>query len=73
MLVVDDDLRILTMTANARRWLEELTDGRTGLPESVRSVAARVRQFHDSDYRDERLARARVPAGLPAGGCPPRG
>jgi DNA-binding CsgD family transcriptional regulator len=60
MLIVDDDLRILTMTSNARRWLEELTDGRTWLPESVRSVVAGVRHLHDSEAPGEHLARARV-------------
>lgn len=60
MLVVDDDLNILTMTANAKRWLEELTDGYAGLPEAARSVVARVRQLHDSDAPEDRIPRARV-------------
>ena len=60
MLTVDDDLRILMMTPNAGRWLEELTNGSTGLPDSVRSVVASVRRLHDSDLPEERLARARV-------------
>jgi DNA-binding CsgD family transcriptional regulator len=68
MLIVDDDLKILTMTPNAERWLDELTDGFPSLPgadspwlpEAVRSVAARVRQLHDSDVPEDRMPRARV-------------
>jgi hypothetical protein len=42
VLIVDDDLKILTMTSNAERWLAELTDGCPGLPDAVRSVVAAV-------------------------------
>lgn len=60
MLVVDDDLKILTITSNAERWLEELTDGCPGLPDAVRSVVGYVRQLHDSDAPQDRIPRARV-------------
>jgi DNA-binding CsgD family transcriptional regulator len=60
MLIVDDDLKILTMTANAERWLDELTDGCPGLPDAVRSVVGKVRQLHDSDVLEDRTPRARV-------------
>jgi len=68
MLVVDDDLQIRTMTANAERWLDELTSGfprlpQAGspwLPEVVRSVVARARQLPDGDAPGDRMPRARV-------------
>ena len=60
MLVVDDDLRILSITANAERWLQELTDGWTGLPDAVRSVVGYVRQLHDGNTPEDRIPRARV-------------
>lgn len=68
MLIVDEDLQILTMTPNAERWLDELTDGFPRLPEAgsgwlpevVRSVIARARQLHGSDAPDDRMPRARV-------------
>jgi DNA-binding CsgD family transcriptional regulator len=60
MLIVDDDLKILTITTNAERWLEELTDSSPRLPDAVRSVVAYVRQLHDSDIPDDRIPRARV-------------
>ena len=60
MLVVDDDLRILSITSNAERWLQELTDGWTGLPDAVRSVVGYVRQLHDGDTPEDRIPRARV-------------
>ena len=60
MLVVDDDLKILTITANAERWLRELTDGCPGLPDAVRSVVGYVRQLHDSDAPEYNTPRARV-------------
>jgi DNA-binding CsgD family transcriptional regulator len=62
MLIVDDDLKILTITPNAERWLKELTDGAPGLPDAVRSVVAYVRQLHDGDIPDDRIPRARVRA-----------
>jgi DNA-binding CsgD family transcriptional regulator len=60
MLIVDDDLKILTITSNAERWLKELTDGAPGLPDAVRSVVAYVGQLHDGDIDDDRIPRARV-------------
>jgi DNA-binding CsgD family transcriptional regulator len=68
MLTVDEDLQILTMTPNAERWLDELTDGfpclpkvgSSWLPEVVRSVIARARQLHGSDTIEDRMPRARV-------------
>ena len=60
MLVVDDDLRVLTITSNAEHWLEELADGRPGLPEAVRSVVGYVGRLHDSDVPEDRIPRARV-------------
>ena len=60
MLIVDDDLRILTITSNAERWLQELDEGYPGLPEAVRSVIGYVRQFHDGDIPEDRMPRARV-------------
>jgi DNA-binding CsgD family transcriptional regulator len=68
MLIVDEDLQILTMTPNAERWLDELTDGfprlpeagSSWLPEVVRSVVARARQLHDGDALEDRMPRARV-------------
>lgn len=60
MLIVDDDLKILTMTSNAERWLEELTDGCPGLPDAVRSVVGYVRQLHGSSTPENRMPRARV-------------
>jgi len=60
MLIVDDDLKILTMTPNAERWLEELTDGCPGLPDAVRSVVGYVRQLHDGDTTENLMPRARV-------------
>jgi DNA-binding CsgD family transcriptional regulator len=68
MLIVDDDLQVLTMTANAESWLDELTDGfpwrpevgSSWLPEVVRSVIARARQLHGGDVPGDRMPRARV-------------
>jgi DNA-binding CsgD family transcriptional regulator len=60
MLLVDDDLTILTMTSNAEHWLAELTDGCPGLPDAVRSVVGAVRQLHDSETPEDRIPRARV-------------
>jgi DNA-binding CsgD family transcriptional regulator len=68
MLIVDEDLQILTMTPNAERWLNELADGfpwlpevgSSWLPEVVRSVIARARQLHGSDTPEDRMPRARV-------------
>jgi hypothetical protein len=68
MLIVDEDLQVLTMTPNAERWLNELTDGfpwlpevgSSWLPEAVRSVVARARQLHGSDSPEDLMPRARV-------------
>ena len=68
MLIVDEDLQILTMTLNAERWLDELTDGfprlpqagSSWLPEVVRSVIAHARQLHGSNTREDRTPCARV-------------
>jgi DNA-binding CsgD family transcriptional regulator len=68
MLIVGEDLQILTMTPNAERWLDELTDGfprqpqpgSPWLPEVVRSVIARARQLPGSDTPGDRMPRARV-------------
>jgi DNA-binding CsgD family transcriptional regulator len=60
MLVIDDDLKILTMTPNAEYWLDELAGGCPGLPDAVRSVAGYLRQFHDGDTSTDRMVRARV-------------
>jgi len=62
MLIVDDNLKILTVTANAEQWLRELTDDfpRLPVPEVIRSVVARVRQLHDSDVPHDLIPRARV-------------
>jgi DNA-binding CsgD family transcriptional regulator len=60
MLIVDDDLNILTTTSNAERWLEELAGGSPGLPDAVRSVAGAVKELHDSETPEDRLPRARV-------------
>ena len=60
MLVVDDDLKILTITSNAERWLQELADGYPGLPEAVRSVVGYVGRLRDSDVPEDRIPRARV-------------
>jgi DNA-binding CsgD family transcriptional regulator len=68
MLIVDEDLQILTTTPNAERWLGELTDGfprlpkagSSWLPEVVRSVVARARQLHGSDAPEDHMPRARV-------------
>jgi DNA-binding CsgD family transcriptional regulator len=60
MLIVDDDLNILTTTSNAERWLEELAGGSPGLPDAVRSVVGCVKELHDSDTPEDRLPRARV-------------
>lgn len=43
MLIVDDDLKIFTITSNAERWLEELTDGYPGLAGGC-PVSCRIRQ-----------------------------
>ena len=60
MLVLDDDLKILTITANAERWLRELADGHPGLPEAVRSVVGYVGRLRDGDVPEDRIPRARV-------------
>jgi len=60
MMIVDDDLEILTITPNAERWLAELSDGGFALPDPVRSVVSYVKHIHDSEAPDEGMPRARV-------------
>ena len=60
MLIVDNNLDVVTMTSNAERWLEELTDGCPGLPDAIRSVVGCVRQPRGSDIPQDRVPRARV-------------
>jgi hypothetical protein len=47
LMILGDDLEILTMTPNAERWLEELPDGSPGLPDVIRSVAGYVQRIND--------------------------
>jgi len=60
MMIVDDDLEILTINSNAERWLAELSDGCPGLPDAVRSVIGYVKRIHDSDAPEKSIPRARV-------------
>jgi len=60
VLIVDDDLEILTMTSNAERWLAELSDGCPGLPDAVRSVVGYAKLDHDRDRPEQGTPRARV-------------
>jgi DNA-binding CsgD family transcriptional regulator len=60
LLIVDDDLEILTMTSSAERWLAELSDGCPGLPDAVRSVVGYVKRAHDRDGPEQGIPRARV-------------
>jgi DNA-binding CsgD family transcriptional regulator len=60
MLIVDDDLRIVTMTANAEGWLGEIADGSPGLPDAVRSVVGCVKELHGSGSPEDLVPRARV-------------
>jgi DNA-binding CsgD family transcriptional regulator len=62
MLIVDDDLEVLTMTASAERWLAELSDGCPGLPEAVRSVVGYMKLVHDRDAPEQGIPRARIRA-----------
>jgi DNA-binding CsgD family transcriptional regulator len=60
MLIVDDDLNVLTATSNAERWLDEIADGVLGLPDAVRSVVGCVMALHGDDSHDDLIPRARV-------------
>lgn len=60
MLIVDNDLEILTMTPNAECWLAELSDGCPGLPEAVRSVVGYVTRLDVGDAPEQGIPRARV-------------
>ena len=60
MLIVDDDLEILTMTSSGERWLAELSDGCPGLPDAVRSVVGYLKRAHDRDGPQQGIPRARV-------------
>jgi DNA-binding CsgD family transcriptional regulator len=60
MLIVDDELNILTMTSNADGWLGELADGSLGLPDAVRSAVEHVKALGAGDPGKGRVPRARV-------------
>ena len=60
LMILDDELEILTMTPNAERWLEELHDESPGVPDAIRSVVACVRQVENADGAEEQTPRARV-------------
>ena len=60
MLIVDDDLNVLTVTANAERWLSEIAGGCPGLPDAVRSVVGCVKELHGSETPDGLIPRVRV-------------
>lgn len=60
MLILDDDLNIVTITPTAERWLNELADGSPWLPDAILSVVGYVRQLHDSDIPDDCIPRVRV-------------
>ena len=60
LLIVDDNLKVLTATANARRWLAELPDDWAGLPDAVRSVVGRVRDLRNGENSEFRVPRVRV-------------
>ena len=52
-----------TITPNAERWLEELQDEWSGLPDPIRSVAACVRQMENADGAEGQTPRARGRSG----------
>jgi len=52
-----------TITPNAERWLEELQDEWSGLPDPIRSVAACVRQMENADGAEDQTPRARGRSG----------
>jgi len=60
LLILNDDLEILSATSNAERWLTELHDGSPGLPDAIRSVVSYVRCMRDSDASQDSMPRARV-------------
>ncbi len=60
MLLVDDDLQIVTITSNGERWLGELTDGCPGLPDAVRAVVSHVTRIGNGDAPEGLPSRARV-------------
>ena len=60
LMILDDELEILTMTPNAERWLEELHDESPGVPDAIRSVVACVRRWENADGSEEQTPRARV-------------
>jgi hypothetical protein len=73
MLIVDDDLNILTATTNAERWLGEIADGSPGLPDAVRSVVGCVKELHGSDTPEDRMPRAQPHPDSPASRLMPPG
>jgi DNA-binding CsgD family transcriptional regulator len=60
LMILDDELKILTSTPNAERWLEELDDESPELPDAIRSVVACVRQVEGADGAQDQTPRARV-------------
>jgi DNA-binding CsgD family transcriptional regulator len=62
LMILDDELEIVTSTPNAERWLDELGDESPELPDAIRSVVACVRQVENADGAPERTPRARVRA-----------
>ena len=63
LMILDDELEILAITPNAERWLEELQDEWSGLPDPIRSVAACVRQMENADGAEDQTPRARGRSG----------
>ena len=63
LMILDDELEILAITPNAERWLEELQDEWSGLPDPIRSVAACVRQMEKADGAEDQTPRARGRSG----------
>jgi DNA-binding CsgD family transcriptional regulator len=60
LMILDDELEIVTITPNAERWLEELQHDWPGIPDAIRSVVACVRQVENADGAQDQTPRARV-------------
>jgi DNA-binding CsgD family transcriptional regulator len=64
LMILDDELEILTSTPTAERWLEELRDESSavpgGVPDAIRSVVACVRQMENAEGAQDQTPRARV-------------
>jgi DNA-binding CsgD family transcriptional regulator len=60
LMILDDELEIVTITPNAERWLDELQDEWSGLPDAIRSVVACVQQMENADRAEDQTPRARV-------------